>query len=160
MILFLAETGCRRAEAAGLKWADIEWDRKKRIGHARVLGKGSKVRRVHFTARTWKAVKAHKAALGKANDNPYVFPGCKPGEPLTPKGLGLAVARIGRRAGVPLHTHQLGHTFARAALRRGAPVPAVQKILGHASPTLTMGLYGSFTTDMAEQAYLNAFVEA
>lgn len=48
-----------------------------------------------------------------------------------------------RRIGMPtLRVHDLRHTAASAWLAAGADFKVVQRILGHASPAMTMDLYG------------------
>jgi integrase len=47
------------------------------------------------------------------------------------------------RAGFPgMHPHELRHTAASLAIQSGADVKVVQRMLGHASATLTLDLYG------------------
>jgi integrase len=43
-----------------------------------------------------------------------------------------------------LKVHAARHHWAVLALRAGVPVRGVQLQLGHATPTLTIGLYGAF----------------
>jgi integrase len=50
-----------------------------------------------------------------------------------------------------LRVHAARHHWAVLALRGGVPVRVVQTQLGHASPTLTLGLYGAFIPGAEEQ---------
>ena len=45
--------------------------------------------------------------------------------------------------------HWYRHTYATEMLRTGAPVEVVSKLLGHASVTTTVGIYGHLTVEDA-----------
>lgn len=40
-----------------------------------------------------------------------------------------------------MRVHDLRHTWATLALSRGVPLEVVSERLGHASPTITLGIY-------------------
>lgn len=84
---------------------------------------------------------------GKAPDD-LVFP--------SPKGTFLRVANFRRgyfdRAAASigqsgLYPHELRHTAASLAIAAGATVKSVQRMLGHASATLTLDRYGHLFAD-------------
>ena len=54
--------------------------------------------------------------------------------------------------GVPdLHPHELRHTAASLAIASGADVKVVQKMLGHASATMTLDTYGHLFEDRLDE---------
>lgn len=66
------------------------------------------------------------------------------GGPLRPGELTAAFRRAADECGLPAwaHLHTLRHTFATYLLASGAPVKEVQELLGHASATTTLNVYG------------------
>jgi integrase len=61
--------------------------------------------------------------------------------------------RLVAKAGLPrIRLHDARHTCATAMLAAGEPVKVVQELLGHASPTITLGVYAHVLPGMAEQA--------
>ena len=63
-------------------------------------------------------------------------------------GVGLAAPQIG----VPgLHPHQLRHSAASLAITSEAGVKVVQRMLGHASATMTLDAYGHFFEDRLDE---------
>ena len=80
---------------------------------------------------------------GKTPDE-LVFTGVRSGGPIR-----VAIFRRGhfdaaaKAIGVPgLHPHELRHTAASLAIANGADVKVVQQMLGHASATMTLDIYG------------------
>ena len=152
MVEILLSTGCRIAELAGIKIADIDGDA------ITVLGKGNKYRTVYLNAKGSMAL--HKYLEERKDTNPYLFPkgkGIKDldhnirtlphkeqrefykyPEALEPDGhtdncsLENVIRKIGKRAGVDkVHPHRFRRTCATFALRRGMPIEQVSKMLGH-----------------------------
>ena len=66
------------------------------------------------------------------------------GAPLRPGELTAAFRSAADACGLPrwAHLHTLRHTFATYLLASGAPVKEVQELLGHASATTTLNVYG------------------
>lgn len=166
---FLATTGCRRGEALGLRWTDIDLDgasaairqqviplpkaggvgREGRIvpgtkgGDARVIELD---RRTVTMLRTWrKAQAAERLVFGvDYDDHGLVFP--RPdGRPFHPEAFSKTFDRRVRQAGfadVPtIRLHDLRHTWATLALEAGVDVAVVSKRLGHSSPVITWQTY-------------------
>lgn len=81
------------------------------------------------------------------NRDGYVF--CQenghPYEPRTYQGL---FKRCVRQAGIPdANFHSLRHTFATRALEQGMDVVTVSRLLGHATPSITLDKYGHALDD-------------
>jgi site-specific recombinase XerD len=64
------------------------------------------------------------------------------GHPLTYAAVYDLVKRLRRRTGIDFDPHWYRHTYATGLLRKGTPVEVVSKLLGHASVTTTLEVYG------------------
>jgi integrase/recombinase XerD len=87
-------------------------------------------------------------------DSDYVFvnlSGEPRGHPLTYAAVYDLVTRLRRRTGLDFDPHWLRHTYATGLLRAGTPVEVVSKLLGHASVTTTVGVYGHLSVEDARQ---------
>jgi integrase len=128
-------TGCRRGEMAGLRWEDVSLDgdapsaylRRTKSGKSRVLPLNS------MAASVIRGMEAHRRA-----DNPHVFPS-QSSECGHVMDLRVVWKRAKAAAGLPedLHLHDLRHSFASALVSSGTSLYTVQKLLGHAAPTMT-----------------------
>ena len=61
------------------------------------------------------------------------------------------VRRLRLRTGIDFDPHWWRHTAATRMLRDGVPVEAVSKLLGHASITTTLSVYGHLTVEDARR---------
>lgn len=177
---FLALTGCRRGEALGLRWADIDWERtsvairqtvipltkasgKGREGRIVARTKTDRARVVELdaatatTLRTWKARQAEeRLAMGAGyDDNDLIF--CRPdGRPYHPEAFSKTFDRRLRQpryAELPaIRLHDLRHTWATLALAAGVDVAIVSKRLGHSSPMTTWQTYQHVVAGMQADA--------
>jgi integrase/recombinase XerD len=128
MLLELAYgCGLRLKELLGLKVPDI--DSARMALHIR-HGKGQKDRLAPLTPRLLELLRAYWREYRPAT---WLFPGDKPGTPLT----GGTVQRISKRtanhAGLSkrIHPHTLRHSFATHLLEAGVDLLSVQALLGH-----------------------------
>jgi len=93
--LFLL-TGCRRAELCGLRWSDVDLSRRE------LRLEDTKAGRTHVLPLSEPAVEI-LASLPHELDNPFVFPGGKPGTALKPNGATQQWIRIRTRFWLLLH---------------------------------------------------------
>lgn len=164
----VAMTGFRRGEIAGLRWEDVDLDR--RILHVRQqrvqLRTGVKVgppksdtgvRRVPIDETTADLLRQHRArmteeALGRGEGRTameYVFVK-EDGSPVMPETIYKTMRRLALRAGLPpIRLHDLRHTHASHALAAGIPMKVVQERLGHSSISLTMDTYTAVLPEVA-----------
>lgn len=88
-------------------------------------------------------------------ESDYVFVnlwGGARGHPLGYQAVYDLVRRLRRRAGLDFDPHWLRHTYATRLLRAGTPAEVVSKLLGHASVTTTMTVYGHLSVEDARAA--------
>ena len=71
------------------------------------------------------------------------------GRPLTYAAVYDLVGRLRRRTGIDFDPHWCRHTYATGLLRAGTPVEVVSRLLGHASVTTTVEVYGHLTVEDA-----------
>lgn len=164
-VLLLADTGLRcESEALWLQWKDIDLDggfiyvAGRRDGHRTKSGKSRWV--PIMTRRLREALAAHKlryaGAEYKGKTSPWVFHHpynrrrAKAGQRIGSlrRGFNKAV----KRAGLPseLNQHDLRHRACTRMLNAGIPVAKVQKIMGHAQITTTMGYAHLVRRDLEE----------
>ena len=88
-------------------------------------------------------------------DSDYVFVNLWAGQygrPLTYAAVYDLVGRLRRRTGIDFDPHWCRHTYATGLLRAGTPVEVVSRLLGHASVTTTVEVYGHLSVEDARQS--------
>ncbi len=170
---FLVTTGCRRGEALGLRWNDLELDASPphatirqtvtSIDHAIHIAPSTKTgrgRRVDLDQRTVGVLRTHKAAQAEERllmgagyrDHGLVF-ALPDGRPYNPEYVSREFSRRVARTSVPrIRLHDLRHTWASLALAEGVDVKVVSERLGHSSTTITRDIYQHVTPAMASEA--------
>lgn len=121
-------TGCRRGEILGLRWDEVDWERKcLRLTDSKT---GPKV--VHLNAPALQVLQN----IEREEGSPWVIPGRNSGEHLVDvKG---PWRRIRKKAGLEgLRIHDLRHSFASVGAGGGVPLQMVGKLLGHAQASTT-----------------------
>jgi len=139
--------GVRRAEAAGLRWCDLQ--SRPEAGQITVFGKGGKSRAVLVPAALWSDLLEVRG--GATSDDP-VFASRRRAlvgtesalkrrvaRPLDLSMINLIVARAARAAGLgkKVSPHWMRHAHASQALDNGTPLHVLQATLGHSSLTTT-----------------------
>lgn len=177
---FLALTGCRRGEALGLRWSDVDLDRatasirqtvipltkatgKGREGRIVPRTKTDRARMIELDAatvavlRTWRARQAEeRLAMGAGyQEHDLIF--CRPdGTPYHPEAFSKTFDRRLRQprySELPvIRLHDLRHTWATLALAAGVDVAIVSKRLGHGSPLTTWQTYQHVVAGMQTDA--------
>ncbi len=123
ILLLAAYAGLRRAEIAGLRWADAAGD------SLRVTGKGGRVRLVPVH----RMLRAELDAARETACGPWCLPGRWDG-PITAGTVGRAAAAA---LGGGWTAHTLRHRFATRAYAGSHDLLAVQALLGHTNPETT-----------------------
>jgi integrase len=170
--------GLRRAEILGLRWEDIDLDRRtltvrNRVNRVNRIGiivrAGTKTEAgdertivlrqsivqslsVHRTRQLETKLQAGPRWQGPAYPNAtptgYVFTSST-GTVMDPRNLNRCFAKVRQKASLPTHTfHQLRHDCTSLLLAQGIPLWAVSKILGHSGIQITANIYGHLATDL------------
>lgn len=127
LVLFMADSGLRRAEVINLNWPDIDMQ----SGLVRVRqGKGKKDRSAVIGATTRRALLAYRRTLA---DREGVLFQTDEGTRFTPSGILRVFMRLSKRTGIHVTAHALRRTFVILSLRNGMNVLHLQAMLGHAS---------------------------
>jgi integrase len=166
LVAMIVFTGLRQGEALGLTWQDVDFDQgiiSVRFQLARKT-KGAATRRLPLKTKAGRRdvealpelialLKKHKAeAFARGNARPEDFLFCtEEGRPLMHRNVSRDFATAGDRAGLNpkegeeaerVSLHDLRHTAACRLIACGLDVVTVQRQLGHASPAITLRLYG------------------
>jgi integrase len=155
-----SHTGMRRGEVLGLRWADVDLDRRRlSVSQAVILVAYKMVisdiktdtgrRTIDLDGRTVEVLRAwrkrqleERLLCGAAyQDNDLVF--ARPdGTPTNPDLFSQSFDRLLTRSDLPrIRLHDLRHTHATILLKAGVPVKVVSERLGHASPAFTISVY-------------------
>jgi integrase/recombinase XerD len=129
VILFIADSGLRRAEVISLNWGDIDMT----SGLVTVKrGKGGKARSAVIGAATRRGLLAYRRTIGSPKSDSPLFPSTD-GAPFTGSGFLTIFRRLSKRTGIHITPHALRRTFVILSLRAGMDVLHLQAMLGHAS---------------------------
>jgi site-specific recombinase XerD len=142
--------GLRLSEVAGLKWRDVDLDRRT-LTVRREIAKGGKSRVLPICVELYTELNA--ANVRKAEwavvDQGETDEG--QGKHLTPKSLAHIFERFLPRRGIHIHAHQLRKTFATELYVRGEDIATIQRLLGHSDPKTTMRYIGA-SSEKEQQA--------
>lgn len=142
VIRWLLATGCRKSEALAARWEHIDMAEGK--WHIPDAKGGPRDVLLNQSAM------AVLATLPRAEGNPYLFPGQKPGRPLTT--LQKPWSRLREAAGIPdVRLHDLRHTVGSWTVSTGSSLEAVAGVLGHAE-TSTSERYAHVQEDPIRKA--------
>jgi integrase/recombinase XerD len=128
--------GLRAGEVVRLRVGDI--DSAQNIIRI-VQSKGRKDRNVMLPAdilgllRQWWKERPTRQDAGVAKEHRWLFPGYKPGRPLTTRQFLRLFHAAAAAAGIskPVTLHSLRHSFATHLLERGVDIRVIQALLGH-----------------------------
>lgn len=168
----LAFTGLRRGELVGLRWSDVDLDRRVvSVVQQRAKGDGDvqagppKTRRsrrvVDFDVETgrvlvrWRRrqLETERMPLGPAYEDRDLVFALPAGGGVHPDVVTKRMRRLCREAGLPwVKPHGLRHTHATLLLSAGVHPKVVQERLGHASISVTIDLYSHVMPGMQADA--------
>jgi integrase len=156
---FIAQTGCRRSDACGVRWSDIDLDAGRvTFAHARVIVGGRAITKSPKTAAGARTVCIDPGlvamlrqcrteqlleflALGIRPSHDYCFTG-EDGAPYWPQRVTAAFTKLVRELDLPRITvHGLRHTAATWAISNGFNPKVVAQRLGHRDASFTIKRY-------------------
>ncbi|MCY0864467.1 MAG: tyrosine-type recombinase/integrase [Sulfobacillus sp.] len=177
--IWLVFTGTRRGEALGLRWSDIDWERRQAVirqaltGEARTRALGpvktrTGVRVIDLPDVVMQALRQHRqqqrlerlaAGSAWANADDLVFT-TRLGKWLDPQNVYRDFKTVLRKAGLPatIRLHDLRHAMATQWLAAGVPIKVVAERLGHSDVGFTLRVYGHVLA--GQQAEAAAQMEA
>ena len=161
----LLQTGLRTGEMIGLRWADVDFEKRllhirrtmeyrHSIGDWRVGEPKTKssVRDIPLTQEAINILKNQKEKLLSMNIESTAFPDnvflCKDGTPTKNSTYDSKLFYYCDKAGIERFSmHVLRHTFATRCIENGMRPKTLQMILGHSNIGVTMNLYVHVTED-------------
>jgi integrase len=167
----LLTRGLRRGELCGLQWPDVDLEGgTARIARTRILIDGKPAESVPKTSAGKRTIpldpslvallRTHKTRQGREKlaagpayeDSGWLFAD-ELGVPYYPDTLSEWFEREVAALKLPrIRLHDTRHTAATLLLGDRVPVKVVSELLGHASPTVTLTVYGHAIPGMAEEA--------
>lgn len=148
IIFFLLDTGCRAGGLLTLTPEHLMLDELRAL----VIEKGDRARFVPFTPdtadlmRQWMEVRPQNATTVFCR---FGTVESEIGKPLTIYGLRELLRRLAKRAGVEgrFNPHSFRHGNAREFLKNGGNMAALQQLLGHSTPNVTISFYARFNIE-------------
>ncbi len=135
--------GVRKSELLGARWEDVDF------GRAELRIPETKAGRAHSVP-LGPAALAILRELPREGDNPFLFPGRKPGSPL--QNIDGAWRRIRARAGVEdVRIHDLRRTVGSWLAQAGSSLLVVQKALNHSTYQAAL-VYARMSEDPVRRA--------
>ena len=161
IVSFLLGTGARRGEALALRWKDLDLDKgivrierslEQTKGSLRFKSPKTKNGRRNVAISPWLVaeLRGHRArqqerrlalGLGRAPDNSTVFARWN-GDPRSPSRVSQDFAAAMAALRLDCTLHGLRHTHVSQLIASGLDVLTISRRIGHASPAITLNVYG------------------
>jgi integrase len=170
-------TGMRKGEILGLRWSDIDWNRKtlqvvqtvykpmKQAPTIQTPKTSGSMRSISLPDNVLDELKIHKKKqnelrlrFGSAyEDNQLVVP--RPdGKPMDPRGMNEHFTECIKKSGMKkIRFHDLRHTHATIMLQLGEHPKVVSERLGHSNVNITLDTYSHVLPNMQEDAARKLF---
>lgn len=150
LLLFLFSSGCRVTELSKLNIQDVHIEKRT----VEVIGKGKKIRQVHFSEECALVLKDYLQRRSGDETEPLFMN--KFGKRLLVGGIQQVLKKVGIKAGLKqsFHPHCCRHTFATNMLARGADLQFIADALGHEDLNTTR-IYARIPTEDMRLQYQN-----
>jgi integrase len=171
---YLALSGLRRGEIAGLRWCDVDFDAGTiTVARSRVELGGGPTTVVENEPKTLASRRTlpldegllavlrrasarsaqEKLALGAAHADSGYVARTEAGQPYTPGTLTHMWRKLAKTAGVrPIRLYDARHSCGTALHLRGVPLAVIAKWLGHADASITAKIYAHSQDDALRAA--------
>lgn len=164
LVQLLMVTGCRRGEAAALKWENFDFASHTVRIEASLLytpahgvfedtTKTGDSRLLKLPEGTVQLILRYRDSLPpERRTRSYIFRQ-KDGAPIRPDGITGWLARFARRHALPhINPHAFRHSVASVLISHGTDVVTVSKYLGHATVTTTQNIYSHLIEESRARA--------
>ena len=163
-ISLAADTGLRRGECCGLRWADIDFKAgtvtvRRNLQYTATAGvyatspKNGKVRVVDVGPDTLALLKQLREKQAQSCISKWCFTQEGTAEPMHPQSPTRYFQKFGQRYGVKdFHPHKLRHSSASIAITSGADVVSVSERLGHSDTAVTLRMYAHANEESIRRA--------
>jgi integrase len=171
IVSFLLGTGARRGEALALRWGDVDFQKnvvrierslEQTKGSLRIKAPKTKKGRRNVTISPWLAaeLRSHRArqderrlalGMGRAPDDSPVFARWN-GEVRDPNRLSQDFATAVAALKINCTLHGVRHTHVSQLIAAGLDVLTISRRIGHASPAITLNVYGHLFRNTDTQA--------
>jgi integrase/recombinase XerD len=160
LFVLLWDSGVRIGEALGLRHEDIAVAERAititpRVNDNGARTKSRKPRTIPVSDQTIRLYGdyLHTEYLDLDSDHVFIslFAGPR-GQAWTYAAVYDLIRRLRTRTGIDFDAHWARHAWATRALRDGVPIEVVSQLLGHASITTTLSVYGHLTAEDARRA--------
>ncbi len=170
-------TGMRKGEILGLRWQDIDWDRRtaqvvqtvyktlKNAPSIQTPKTAGSIRSIALPENVLNELKIHKKKQNELRlkygsvyqNNDLICP--RPdGKPMDPRGINEHFSEMIRKSESPrIRFHDLRHTHATIMLRLGEHPKVVSERLGHKDVNITLNTYSHVLPNMQEDAAKRLF---
>jgi integrase len=160
-VLVAATSGLRRGEVFGLRWEDVDFER--RLIHVRSSNQDGEIVRPKTAAgerlvpmfRSLRQTLLEQRARSPFKEpDDFVFPS-ETGEPIIPNGwLKWHFYPALKSARVTFRYHDLRHYAVSQLIAQGANILQIARIAGHADPSITLRVYSHLLQDGLAEAAL------
>ena len=142
---FLRETGCRRGEAIGLTWKQVDYARAT-VNFDQT--KNGRTRQVPLTS----AALASLSSVPRHGKTIFYHPITL--KSWNPDSIAIPWERAREKANSRLRIHDLRHAYAIKLAESGCPMHFISEVLGHSSTEFTRKQYARFSPESASRAVL------
>lgn len=167
-VLIMLMTGMRRGEVLGLRWGDVDWERRTLTIERDLVSspqglrfnppKTPRSRRtISLPEKLMRELELYKKAqaewkekVGSYYQDQDLIVAQKDGRPVRPESLSAWWNRYRKSHNLDLRVHDFRHTHATWGLQEGINPKVMSERLGHSDIAITLGLYSHVTEAMQQ----------